>query len=1041
MMDAKLDGFQTSTKTSTSALEHDIEHSTTILDQVCHKISNIESVARNIASSQDMSCINNEKRFDQLNLSLDEIGAKTMSITSAQDKTFSVVCNIACKNDEIASDLTTNNQASNLALNEIQVKLASLGTTTDNIANVQDDATKCIMDTLHSSSSTLVAIDDNMRKVLVLQDSTAASVEHLQALNGSFLDGREMDNKELNVAFGKIHETISAVEICTKDIASVQADANKNALQSFKEVADCLVSIKNIETAIGSLQDVTVSNVAKLEHLGTSLNEELLLTKSSHENESLKFSVILDQIHDKVSNIDENVNAVASAQEAANDTMATQFQNCSSRLESIAKVSNHIQTIQDSTAIVVTNLDVKTESLLAAQSKDVKEVNLALENMNNRVSNVLDETKIAACANSAVTANLVKNIDELGVSLGSIEACTKSILSLNEATKLSVSNLERVHSSVNAETLSNRSLRESEVSTLQFTLDQIHGKITDLDTTSTKLVLAQASANDQTCQSFQQLGSSFQIIDNFVREIRLAQQAAVEGIDNLDSKTDSLRSIQEKDAEKINTALKDLDEKVSVTEFNVKNSSKAQDSVNAIMIKKIEQFGSTLGCIEADTKLINMLREETSMTTSVFERLNNCLNEQLMLAQTSKGKDVDQLNVTLDQIHGEAIKVGGTMAYTSAEDAVSKEETKGFEQSSTAVEDIHQVTRGIQLGQNEVAKSFSAIVSDQNTESSVTTQERTVDQIIESPISVQNETAAETISTFHENERTKPEENLREAHIIVQDFISQKASFCTEQANCEEKGKDHLLDQYAKKKEKHHNMDLTINGNLEADSVSSLIPQEEWPREPIVTSLLINSEKSWNVELSDQNNQIKHQNDIGATCSLDAEPVNIVSEQSICADVPSQRSSDETLSTLQDTVSIKDTHDVRQPNSYLDTRAACSPEVSTSVLLKESVLEDQRSGCTDSCIQDGVEDNPMTSEQQLEDKKESMVRYDTTSTSNAADKEADLSSTLMEEDGDADEPDKEADILAKLAIIHATALVHVGLIQVDAIESASMKIS
>jgi len=160
MMDAKLDDFQTSTKASTLSLGNEIEHSNATLGRVCDKVSSIESTAKQIASSQDLSSANNEERFDKISHSLEEIASKTHSIDLAQEKTFTAVCNIACKSDEIAATLTVDNEISNVTLNDIQHKVANLANKTDNIATVQDEVTKCLMDKLNRSSCSLESIND-----------------------------------------------------------------------------------------------------------------------------------------------------------------------------------------------------------------------------------------------------------------------------------------------------------------------------------------------------------------------------------------------------------------------------------------------------------------------------------------------------------------------------------------------------------------------------------------------------------------------------------------------------------------------------------------------------------------------------------------------------------------------------------------------------------------------------------------------------------------------------------------------------------------
>ena len=87
-------------------------------------------------------------------------------------------------------------------------------------------------------------------------------------------------------------------------------------------------------------------------------------------------------------------------------------------------------------------------------------------------------------------------------------------------------------------------------------------------------------------------------------------------------------------------------------------------------------------------------------------------------------------------------------------------------------------------------------------------------------------------------------------------------------------------------------------------------------------------------------------------------------------------------------------------------------------------------------------DNHTTSEENLKEGNKSVVSHHTSAVEKDDQEAAVFSTTkLREEDrGSADGQEEDLEALVKLTTIHATALVHIGIIQVDAIESASIKI-
>jgi len=665
-------------------------------------------------------------------MSLEEIASKTHSIDLAQEKTFTAVCNIACKSDEIAATLTDDNEISNVTLNDIQHKVANLANKTVNIATVQDEVTKCLMDKLNRSSCSLESIDDIIKRVLTLQDSTLSSVENVQRVTGSFLDERDMDKKKLDAALGDIHDRLAAVETCTKDIASVQTDTSTTIVQCNKDVTGCLDSVKSINSAICSLQDAAASSVMKLDRLETNINESLLLTKSSFESESTNFNIALDKVHGKVSKIDEKMDRVVTTQDAVHESVVKEFQKCNTKLESIDEISQQIKTIHDATSIVIGSIDAKAEAILATQPKDAKEIISTLEKVTAMVSEAASEVKQSSHANNVANVTLAKSMNELGVSIDSIESNTKSILSLNESTSLSISNLERINKEIESEVLSKNDSRESEMSNLNLVLEQLQGKLTELSTASDNLALSQTLADAQASEKIQKLGSSMENIDERIRFVQLAQQSEAEVIDKLNVKADLLFSSQEKDMLELNTSMRNIGEKVSLTES---------------IVKKVDQLTSALDSIEADTKLITVLREETKRSTSVFERLNNCLNEQLMLARSNTGQDL--WNVPPVQVCDNVVKVGN--------------ESNSSERSISSIEVINNLTKTSQWNDNQESFSLYANKSSTGNDSLVINQENNVERYMELPSTVRKESfgfsPAECVSILKQPEETIHEKN------------------------------------------------------------------------------------------------------------------------------------------------------------------------------------------------------------------------------------------------------------------------------------------
>jgi len=86
-------------------------------------------------------------------------------------------------------------------------------------------------------------------------------------------------------------------------------------------------------------------------------------------------------------------------------------------------------------------------------------------------------------------------------------------------------------------------------------------------------------------------------------------------------------------------------------------------------------------------------------------------------------------------------------------------------------------------------------------------------------------------------------------------------------------------------------------------------------------------------------------------------------------------------------------------------------------------------------------DNHTTSEENLKEGNKSVVSHHTSAVEKDDQEAAVFSTKLREEDrGSAEGQEEDLEALVKLTTIHATALVHIGIIQVDAIESASIKI-
>ncbi len=203
---------------------------------------------------------------------------------------------------------------------------------------------------------------------------------------------------------------------------------------------------------------------------------------------------------------------VVTTQDAVHESVVKEFQKCNTKLESIDEISQQIKTIHDATSIVIGSIDAKAEAILATQPKDAKEIISTLEKVTAMVSEAASEVKQSSHANNVANVTLAKSMNELGVSIDSIESNTKSILSLNESTSLSISNLERINKEIESEVLSKNDSRESEMSNLNLVLEQLQGKLTELSTASDNLALSQTLADAQASEKIQKLGSSMENI-------------------------------------------------------------------------------------------------------------------------------------------------------------------------------------------------------------------------------------------------------------------------------------------------------------------------------------------------------------------------------------------------------------------------------------------------------------------------------------------------------------------------------------------------
>lgn len=927
MMDAKLDDFQASTKTSTLSLGNGIEHCNATLDKVCDNVATIESTARHMASSQDLSSANNEKRFEKINLSLEEIATSTNSINLAQEKTFAVVSNIAGKSDEIASSLTVNDEASNIALSDIQQKVANLADKTVSITNAQDEVTKCLVDKLTRSSCTLESIDNIIKRILTLQDSTFSSVENVERVTGFFLNGRDLDKKELNAALGDIHERLAAVETCTKDIASVQTDTSTILMQSHQDVTGCLDSVKGINSAICLLQDAAASSIEKLDLLETNINESLLLTKSPIENESSNLNFILDKIHGKVSKIDEKIDRVVTAQDVVQESVVEEFQKCNTKLESIDEISKQIKAIHNATSMDVGNMYAKAEAIFATQGKDAKDMLSNLEMVNSLVSEVAFEVKQSSHANNVANDTLAKSIGEFGVSIDSIVSNTKSILSLNESTSLSIINLERINNEIESEVLSKNATRESEMSNLNLVLEQLQGKLTELSTASDNHASSHTLANSRANEHFLKLGSSIEDIDERIRDVQLTQLAEAQGIDKLNEKADSIFSSKEKDMLEVNTSIRNIGENVSITES---------------LVKKVDQLTSSLDTIKAETKLIPVLRDETKRSTSVFERLNNCLNEQLMLANTNRGQDL--CNVPPEQVCDNLAKVGNEL-------------DSSVECNISSMEGINKSTQVSQLGENQESLDLN--------------QEKNFERYMDHSSTVRKESSV----------LLNPQETIHE----------------------KKKGRDVPIEEIARPfLDTDFYQHIELDSNIGSLHISQLSEHGEFR---II-------EAANNHENQEQNNVPIPNTDVASSVNV-FQPLQFSNEHH----------------------NIKEALEVRQLSScsevYTESEIAFQNEGNNERAVDASTEELEKVSCLDSehgdyGIEESPEDNHSMSEKNLMEGNKSAESHDT--------------SAIEKNDQGSGEQDEDLDTLAKITIIHATALVHVGLIQVDAIESASIKI-
>lgn len=960
MMHAKLDDFQANTKTSTLSLGNGIEHCNTTLDRVCENVATLESTARHMASAFDLSSTNNEKRLEEINLSLEEIVTTTNSINLAQEKTSAVVSDIVGKSDEIASSLTVNDDASRIALSDIQQKVVNLADKTVSITNVQDEVTKCLMDKLTRSSCTLESIDSIIKRILTLQDSTFSSVENVERVTGLFLNGRELDKKELNAALGNIHERLAAVQTCTKDIASVQTDASATLMQSHQDVTGCLDSVKNINSAIFLLQDAAASSITKLDLLETSINGSLLLTKSPIENKSSNLNIVLDEIHGKVSKIDEKVDRIVTAQDSVQESVVEELQKCNTKLESIDEVSKEIKAIHNATSLDVGNIHAKADVFFATQGKHAKDMLSNLEMVNSAVSEVVLEVKQSSHASNVANVALAKSIGELGLSCDSIVSNTKSILSLNESTSLSISNLERINSEIESEVLSKNATRESEMSNLNLVLEQLQGQLTELSTASDNHASSHTVANSRANEYFLKLVSSIEDIDERIRDVQLTQQAEAQGIDKLNEKADLIFSSKEKDMLEVNTSIRSIGEKVSIAES---------------LVKKVDHLTSALDTIDAENKLIPVLRDEIKRSTSVFERLNNCLNEQLMSSSINIGRD--QSNAPSDQVCDNVAKVGHEID-SSVECGIS------------SIEGINKSTNVSQLGENHESLLFYADKSSTGKEPLVLNQENIFTRYMELPSTVCKESSG---SLYHQ-------ETMHET----------------------KKGRDVPIEEIARPF-----LDTDLNQNLERDSNigSSHISQLSEHGDFITMEAPKNHE-----------NQEHKQNNVTIP--------NI--------DVVSSANGFQSLQLSNEHSNIKEAVEVRQLSScsdvYTELEIAIQNEVNNERSEEASTEELEKVSCSDSEhgdyeIEESPEDNHDMSEQNLKEGNNSAESHDTPAIEKNH-QASDSSKELHEDDEEiklsAGEQDKDLEAIAKLTIIHATALVYVGLIQVDAIESAATKI-